>query len=113
MEDLRTLGVAVLMLPTTRTESGVALRAIVAAAGAVITRGGVSRVFVTGGETAFALCRELDVSALMFRAEVEPGLTLSTAAIAGGSMLYAVKPGGFGDEDTWVRALRALRESNL
>lgn len=106
---LRHGGAATLLSPAERLESGAALRAVVATAGQVIRAGGVARVFVTGGETAYALARELGVPAFEFLAEVEPGLSLSVAESAVGRMAWAVKPGGFGDGETWVRAYDALR----
>jgi uncharacterized protein YgbK (DUF1537 family) len=107
--ELRDRGVAALMIESERTESAAALRAMVTAAAAVITGANVARVFVTGGETAFALCRELSVKSLTFLAEIEPGSSLSHAMSVVGWMRWAVKPGGFGDAETWVRGLQALR----
>ena len=96
--------------PLVTDDSATALHAIVIGGRAVIAEAGVARVFVTGGETAFALCRELNISALRFRSEIEPGLSLSSvAAPPFGPMLLAVKNGGFGDERTWLRAMNALR----
>jgi uncharacterized protein YgbK (DUF1537 family) len=105
---LRQAGAATLLAPAQRLESGAALRAIVATAAQVIRAAGVTRVFVTGGETAFALARELGVPDFEFFAEIEPGLSLSLAETTAGRMAWAVKPGGFGDRDTWVRAYDAL-----
>lgn len=109
IEDVRGQGVAALKIDGERIESGVALRAIVNTARAVIVETGVARVFATGGETAHGLCRELGISTLRFQAELEAGLSLSIGDWGGGGMLWAVKPGGFGDQHTWVRAWRALR----
>lgn len=106
---LRQTGAVAVLTPPERLESAAALRGIVATAGQVIRAGGVTRVFVTGGETAFALARELGVPAFDFVAEIEPGLSLSLAESAVGPMVWAVKPGGFGDRETWVRAFDALR----
>ena len=77
-------------------------------AAAILAETGVRRIFVTGGETAFALCRALHVSALTFWAEIEAGLSISGAECAQGSLVFAVKPGGFGDAETWVRAWDTL-----
>jgi uncharacterized protein YgbK (DUF1537 family) len=94
-----------LMLPSVRIPSGVALESITEAARRTIADAGVSRVFATGGETAFALCRALGISSLDFLREIEAGLALARS----GGKLLAVKPGGFGDEQTWVRAWTELR----
>ncbi|MSU72699.1 MAG: hypothetical protein EXS43_10205, partial [Opitutus sp.] len=109
--SVRSQGAAALLLETPRTDSRVALAAIAAAATRVITEGGVRRVFVTGGETAFALCGQLEISALRFLHELEPGLSISRGQAALGAMLLAVKPGGFGDAQTWIRAWTELRRA--
>ncbi len=110
LEGLRRAGTAMLQVEDLRTESDRALRAVTRAAGAVIRESGVARVFVTGGETAFAICRALGISSLLFRAEIEPGLTLSEAATGARRLALAIKPGGFGDAGTWRRAWEALRK---
>jgi uncharacterized protein YgbK (DUF1537 family) len=110
VEDARRHGATALMLAGPRIESAVALAAIVAVAQRVIQAVGVARVFATGGETAFALCRALEIRTLRFHAEIEPGLSLSIAREGSDAMWWAVKPGGFGDERTWVRAWEALRK---
>lgn len=107
LAGVRTRGGAVLRLATPRTESDIALRAIARAASVVLQRGEISRVFVTGGETAFALGAALGVRRLEFAAEIEPGLSLSKGEALGRPMSWAVKPGGFGDTATWQRAWRA------
>ena len=105
---IRAGGSATLMLAAERTSAGRALAAISGAAAEVIEAAGIARFFVTGGETAFALCQRLGVSFLDFAAELEPGLSLSAGECAGRRLLLAMKPGGFGDGETWIRAWRAL-----
>jgi uncharacterized protein YgbK (DUF1537 family) len=107
--SLRRSHAAVLRLESRRSESGTVLAAVTAVAAKVVGECGVQRVFLTGGETAFALCQALGISALNFRAEIEPGLGLASGVARSGPMLLAVKPGGFGDERTWVRAWERLR----
>lgn len=99
---------AALLLETERGESAQVLRALTEAATRVLAATGVARVFATGGETAFALCQALGVRALEFGAEIEPGLSVSYASRREGPFALAVKPGGFGDARTWVRAWDAL-----
>lgn len=108
--SLRAQHAAVLRIEPRRADSSVALAAVTAVATRVVTECGVRRVFATGGDTAFALCRALRVDSLDFRAEIEPGLGLAHGVAGTGPMRLAVKPGGFGDDDTWVRAWQALRE---
>ncbi len=101
----RQAGAVTLILEGARAEPAAALAAMAFAATRVATQTGARRIFVTGGETAFAVCGTLGVRALDFRAEIEPGLGLARA----GERMLAVKPGGFGDDDTWVRAFDRLR----
>ena len=90
--------------------SRAALHAIVAAARVAIAGSGVRRLMVTGGETAFALCRALGLDALRVMSEIEPGLVLAEAG-ASGFWRLAIKPGGFGSEAAWVKAGEALRSA--
>ena len=70
---------------------------------------GAGAVFVTGGETARGLAAGLGLRELFVEGTIEPGLVLAAAATpAGEALLLAVKPGGFGDADTWIRAADAL-----
>ena len=47
-----------------------------------------------------------------FHAEIEAGLSVSLSrAGLRGAMLWAIKPGGFGDDRTWIRAWDALAKS--
>ena len=107
--DLAERGAATLMIQEARAESRAALAAIAAAASEALALTPARRIFATGGETAFALCRALGISALTFSAELEPGLSLSRAATKTGEILFAIKPGGFGDDQTWNRAWRGLQ----
>lgn len=102
---LRAAGAAVLVFEAARTDSGAALAAMTTAATRLAELAGVRRMFITGGETAFALCGALGVRELEFGAEIEAGVALARS----GAWWLAVKPGGFGDAGTWVRALDRLR----
>jgi uncharacterized protein YgbK (DUF1537 family) len=103
-------GAVALLAPAERLMAAEALRAIVATARDVIGAGSVARVFVTGGETAFALAGALGVADFEFRAEIEAGLALAGSVDGVERRWWAVKPGGFGDGETWVRAFDALRK---
>lgn len=105
---LRELGAVTLMAPAARLAADETLRAIVATGRQVIARGEVARLFVTGGETAFALARALGISAFELGAEIEAGLVLAHSGEGASRRWWAVKPGGFGDVETWVRAWDAL-----
>jgi uncharacterized protein YgbK (DUF1537 family) len=107
--DLRAnRGAAILVEEQRHPDSAIVVAAIAAAAEQVLKATGLRRVFVTGGETAFALGQRLRVSTFTFGAEIEAGLSVSRAGHADGALLFAIKPGGFGDEQTWVRAWDAL-----
>ncbi len=108
VRELAGSGAAILMIQAARTESGAALDAISAAALHVIRQGKVRRIFATGGETAYALCQALGISTLSFCREIEPGLSLSKAETPTGPLLFAIKPGGFGDSGTWTKAWNAF-----
>jgi uncharacterized protein YgbK (DUF1537 family) len=100
---------AAIQIESIRAISADVQRTVTSVAAEIISRGAVRRVFVTGGETAFALCRTLRIEALTFGGEIEPGLSVSFARIGDERLWLAVKPGGFGDARTWVRAWDALR----
>ena len=108
-KTLRAEAGAILMIEERRHESAVVVRAMAEAVAQLVASARVPRVFVTGGETAFALCSRLGISALTFCTEIEPGLSLSWGEAAQGRIALAIKPGGFGDRQTWVRAWDALR----
>ena len=98
----------VVTMPEIRVARLAALEAMVDAAERTMTATEVRRVFVTGGETAYALCVRLGVRSLAFDAEIEPGVAVATGVSRVGPVRFAVKPGGFGDEQTWIRAWRHL-----
>jgi len=108
MAVLRAQGAVTLMAPQARMAADETLRAMVTIGRQVIARGEVSRLFVTGGETAFALAGALGISAFELGAEIETGLVLARSGEGTNRRWWAVKPGGFGDEETWVRAWDAL-----
>ena len=102
----------VLMIEATRGDSEAALSAMVNAAKETVEREQVRKIFVTGGETAFGLCRELGVRELEIFKEIEGGVCVGEAVRGGERMWIAVKPGGFGDENTWVRVWDWLSEES-
>lgn len=77
-------------------------------AAAVTERYALQGLILTGGDTAKAVCRRLGVTGLELVRELEAGVPLSR--LVGGPGLPAVtKAGAFGNEQTLVRALRALK----
>ncbi|HWA85454.1 MAG TPA: four-carbon acid sugar kinase family protein [Opitutus sp.] len=101
---------AVLMAEAERGERNAVLANVTDAAAKLVELCGVRRVFVTGGETAFALCARLGIPALEFVEEIEPGVSLSVGRMSGGPILLGIKPGGFGDEMTWMRVRERMRQ---
>jgi uncharacterized protein YgbK (DUF1537 family) len=106
---LRTAGGATMMMEERRGDSAEVVRMMAEKASRLVAEAGVRKLFVTGGETAFAICERLGISGLSFVAEIEPGLSLSRGEAASGPMALAMKPGGFGDDLSWVRAWDALQ----
>lgn len=102
-------GSAALLAPAARSTAAEILRVTVRAGEHLVESAGVRRCFVTGGETAYALCAALEIESLEYLDEIEPGLSLSLGVGRAGALLLAVKPGGFGDENTWIRAWERLR----
>lgn len=106
---LEARGGASLLVEEKRHDSATALQIVTTAAVAIRAATGGARLFVTGGETAFAVCAALGVRRLDYLAELEPGLSLARAGSPQGPLLLANKPGGFGSIEAWIRAWDALR----
>jgi uncharacterized protein YgbK (DUF1537 family) len=78
---------------------------------AIMKRGNVCGMVVTGGETAFNVYTALDVLEVRVEEEVLPGIPVVT--IVGGSACgtrVVTKAGAFGDEDALVTAIEYLRK---
>ena len=106
-------GVA-LIVEETRGDSAIIRHTLAATVKDVLDRTTVHRLLLTGGETAFAVCRALQIDALAFADEIEPGLSLAHVGTGARALRLAIKPGGFGSEKTWVHAwdrLQGDRES--
>ncbi len=102
--SLRDRQAASVLVAPERGNSALIRDRLAAVASAALAATGTARVFATGGETARALCVALGVRSLRFEAELEPGLAAASGERSSGPLLLAVKPGGFGDDDTWLRA---------
>ena len=97
-------GAASVLVAPERGDSTLIRDRLTAVATAALAATGTARVFATGGETARSLCVALGVRSLRFEAELEPGLAAASGEGFRGPLGLAVKPGGFGDDDTWLRA---------
>ncbi len=71
-----------------------------------IGRSRAATMLLTGGETATAVLEALDVKLVQVRGEAAPGLAWFEIPAADGSTIACIsKSGGFGSEDTLVKAL--------
>ena len=105
---LRVGGCAALMAGDDLRDPAAVQAALAAALRAHDARVPLARLFVTGGETACAACAALGGESLLLVGATEPGVALTMLTCAGGRTLsFAAKPGGFGDDESWVRVLRA------
>jgi D-threonate/D-erythronate kinase len=85
------------------------LALIAAAAVKVIDACPVELVYLTGGETAAAVCRGCRVRTLEIGAELDPGVARCLARREHGRPMQLVtKPGGYGAADSIQRTLHAL-----
>jgi uncharacterized protein YgbK (DUF1537 family) len=105
---LRSHGVALVRLdPETTPAAGsrAMVRSLSTVLRAVASRCGT--LALTGGDTARAMLEALEVIEIFVEGELEPGIAV-TAPIEPHGFRVALKAGGFGDEDTWVRLARPV-----
>jgi uncharacterized protein YgbK (DUF1537 family) len=79
------------------------------AARQAIERAPHGTLLLTGGETAYSVCRALGAAGIALAGEVEPGLAIG--ALLGGpfaGLTVITKAGGFGDPETLARIDEAL-----
>ncbi|PCK20066.1 type iii effector hrp-dependent outer protein [Bacillus pumilus] len=68
---------------------------------------GVKRLFLTGGDTAHAICHELGAGGIRLLKEIEPGIPLGQLV---DTKLYAVtKAGAYGQKDSVLHAVEVLK----
>ena len=70
---------------------------------------GATRYLVAGGETSDAVSRGLGVRVMRIWQEIEAGVPLMTAPVAGGDMRLVLKSGSFGSPAFLAEAARQLR----
>lgn len=84
-------------------------RTLATIAGRIIEQVAPGGLIVGGGDTAFAVCRELGIRAIILEGEAVPGLPLGRATTAAGRQLRVVtKAGGFGDDEALLTARAVL-----
>jgi D-threonate/D-erythronate kinase len=80
------------------------VRALAEAARARLARGAPGTLLLTGGETAYSVCRAIEATGIALDGEVEPGLAVGR--LLGGpfaGLAVVTKAGGFGDPETLAR----------
>ena len=70
----------------------------------------ISGLLLTGGDIAKSVCSQLGVSEVELLSEVEPGLPLGKLNGSTKDMLAITKAGGFGHQQSIIRALNYLTE---
>jgi uncharacterized protein YgbK (DUF1537 family) len=98
-------GIAVLTPPPdSGGDRAATARALADAARQAIERTAPRSVLLTGGETAYSVCRALGAHALALGGEAEPGVAIGTLLDGPfDGLTVLTKAGGFGDPDTLVR----------
>jgi uncharacterized protein YgbK (DUF1537 family) len=98
-------GVSVLMPPPgIDGDRAATVRALADAARREIERTVPRTVLLTGGETAYSVCRTLGAGALALGGEAAPGVAIGRLLDGPfGGLTVLTKAGGFGDPDTLVR----------
>jgi uncharacterized protein YgbK (DUF1537 family) len=104
-------GGASLFLPVRPASAG--LDALAQTAQSVRERIAFEFVFLTGGDTAQAVCQALRIERLQLLAEIQPGVVAVKMQGAGASLLGVIKNGGFGSEDAMVRSLAWFRTRGM
>lgn len=117
--DLLARGIDVALVPATQDDFRVetvapeiqqtVARALATIAGRIIEQVAPGGLIAGGGDTAFAVCRELGIRAIILDGEAAPGLPLGRATTAAGYSLRVVtKAGGFGDDEALLTARAVL-----
>jgi D-threonate/D-erythronate kinase len=99
-----------LRLGISGTDVGARIARMLGSIAGALAGDGCSGMVLTGGDTAFAVCRTLKVDYLEVIEEVAPGIPMCVSAgHRSGSLRIVTKAGGFGDRNALVKAVRALR----
>ena len=84
------------------------LRRLTRRAVSAARRRGIGRFAVTGGETAAVLARALKVRRWRIVGEIDRGVPLAASVGTKQRSWWVTKPGGFGREDVWKKAIKLL-----
>jgi uncharacterized protein YgbK (DUF1537 family) len=96
--------------PATRGDPRAVVRMLVRRAVATARRRGITRFAVTGGETSVVLARALGVRGWRPVGVVDQGIPLMRSVGATENTFWVTKPGGFGREDVWTKAVTMLKK---
>ncbi len=103
--------VFVVSVPAQRGDPREVLRSLIRKAVREARRYGIRRFAVTGGETAAALAGALNVRRWRVTAEVDRGVPLTVSSGVRDQSWWVTKPGGFGREGVWKRAIHLLAKT--
>ncbi|MFE5470956.1 four-carbon acid sugar kinase family protein [Bacillus safensis] len=74
----------------------------------IVTLSGITRLFLTGGDTARAICKELGAGGIRLLKEIEPGIPLGQLV---DTNLYVVtKAGAYGQKNSVLHAVEVLKK---
>jgi len=91
------------------SDATVVARRIAECATALVARGGIAALVVTGGDTAIAMLQRLGQSTLRVIGTLLPGIPYSRVKGPVGELLFVTKAGGFGAPDTFHTIAMRLR----
>jgi len=78
-------------------------------AAAIFSNRFVDALYLTGGETAFAVCRRLGVESIEIVREIEPGVVQSEFSLPlGKRVILVTKPGGYGNDTAMLQHSRVI-----
>jgi D-threonate/D-erythronate kinase len=91
------------------SDATVVARRMAEGATALVARGGIAALVVTGGDTAIAVLQRLGQSTLRVIGTLLPGIPYSRVKGPAGELLFVTKAGGFGAPDTFHTIATRLR----
>jgi D-threonate/D-erythronate kinase len=106
-------GVMCISSPATQGNADVEAAQLANQLAAAVQAGECDGMVVTGGATAKAVAHALQAYNLIVLREVEPGVPLCLLYTGARVLPMVTKAGGFGDDDTLLRCVRALQIGNL
>jgi uncharacterized protein YgbK (DUF1537 family) len=87
--------------------------ALAEAVGAVLIAHRIPGLFLSGGDTAMAVCERLGVTAIRVYGEIQPGIPAGKIKIGQSGVRLVTKAGGFGGETAIVESMPYLERGTL